>query len=318
MKISALVDIVEGDLLNSPSISFVTQIHTNIKKINDGDAFFALDESDIKKAIEKGAFCIIVDFLPKILDTEIAWIKVDNLSKAITNVLRYKLLENNISYFYIDKILFEFLKLFKTKEMANIIPLSNNLTKDFETIYNIDSPKDIYSTNVKLLKSISASVQTITHKEYDIKNLTNHSLFETSFSYQDIFYDKLKLPNVYINHFLLLKDILHDEIDLKRLNNNILFKPIFINKSNQIVSFGQTNRFILASIDEDIANIEISYLKNFYNYANIKIIDSKDLSDKELFEQIEDINYNALYCKGKSITYINEILEQNDNTDKLF
>ena len=318
MKISALVDIVEGKLLNSPAISFVTQIHTNIKKVNDGDAFFAFDESTIKKAIEKGTFCIIVDFIPQINDNEIAWIKVDDISKAITNVLRYKLLSNNIEYFFVDKVLFEFLKLFKTKDMVDTLLLTNNIIKDFETLYNTDSNKKIYSTNIKMLKNITPNIQTIKYQQYNIKNLTNHSLFETSFSYKNLFYDKLKLPYVYINHFLQLKNILKDDIDIKRLNNNILFKPIFINKSNQIVNFGQTNRFILASIDEEIANIEISYLKAYYNYANIKIIEAVHLTDQELFTQIEDIKYNAIFIKGKDISFITQILEQNDNTDKLF
>ena len=318
MKISALVDIVGGKLLNTPAISFVTQIHTNIKKVNDGDAFFVNDELHIKKAIEKGAFCIIVDFIPQINDNEIAWIQVDDISKAITNVLRYKLINNDIEYFFIDKILFELLKLFKTKDMSSTLLLTGDLIKDFESLHNAENNKKIYSTDIKLLKNVTPNITTISYKQYDIQNLTNHSLFETSFSYKNTFFDKLKLPHVYINHFLQLKEILQDDLEIKKLSNNTLFRPIFINKSNQIVNFGQTNRFILASLDDEIANIEISYLRAFYNYANIKIIEDKNITDEDLFIQIEDVDYNALFIKGKNISYVTQILEQNDNTDKLF
>ncbi|MEA2050116.1 MAG: hypothetical protein U9O56_05245 [Campylobacterota bacterium] len=318
MKISALVDIAEGSLLNSPAISFVTQIHTNIKKINDGDAYFATDETYIQKAIDKGSFCIICDFEPIILDEEIAWIRVDDIQKAICNVLRYKLIEQQANYFFIDKILFEFIQLFKTKEQSNILLLSNNILKDFEILYNIDSSKDIYSTDISLLKNIATNTNTISYKKYDINNLTNHSLFETSFSYEGVFYDKLRLPNVYINHFLQVQEIIKEPIDIKKLNNNNLFKPIFINKSNQIVGYGQTNRFILSSFDKDIASVEIDYLKRFYSYANIKIVSSSNINNKELFSHISDTNYNAIYIKNKSITNIIRILEKNDNSAKLF
>ena len=37
MQISSILDIVDGELLNSPSISFIYSIKTNAKKIKEGD-----------------------------------------------------------------------------------------------------------------------------------------------------------------------------------------------------------------------------------------------------------------------------------------
>ena len=202
--------------------------------------------------------------------------------------------------------------------MSNIVLLSQDISREFDILYNIDVKKTIYSTNLTLLKSIGPTIKTIQYKTYDIKNLTNHSLFETSFSYRDRFYDKLKIPHVYIDHFLILIDILNYNIDTRKLNNFPYFKPIFINKGNIAVSFGQTARFVLASTDIEIANIEIAYVETFYSYATIKIIDAQDMDDDELFFQIQDDRYNALYCKGKDISQISDILEQNNKIDKLF
>ncbi len=224
MKISALVDIVEGKLLNSPAISFITQIHTSIKKVNDGDAFFTHNNTDIKQAIEQGAFCIISDFKPNIADNEIAWIQVDDIFKAIANVLRYKLLEHKNEYYFIDKVLYHFLKLFKTKDMIDTIILTNDIIKDFETLYTLDKidiNKRIFSIYIDLLTNITPNIINITQKNYVIKNLTNHSLFETSFSYKNNFYDKLKLPHMYINYFLQTQEINNEILDIKKLNNNI-------------------------------------------------------------------------------------------------
>ena len=62
MQISALTDIVEGKLLNSPSISFITQTHTNIKKVNEGDAFFAQNQIEIELSYKKRCFCYYFRF----------------------------------------------------------------------------------------------------------------------------------------------------------------------------------------------------------------------------------------------------------------
>ena len=319
MKISALTDIVEGELLNSPAISFVTQIHTDLTKVNDGDAYFTNNQDDLKTAIKKGIFAIIVDFIPDISDNEIAWIKVDNLTKAKTNILRYKLLQKKTVSIHIDTIFNQLLNLFKTKEfIEKTLILTDNIDKDFEALNNFENNKTIFSTNLNFLEAISPNVNRLTYKSYDIKNFTIHSLFEISFSYKDRFFEKIKLPKVYLNHFLQIMELFEYKLDLKRLNHFELFKPIFINKSVQIVQMGQTNRFILANTNEDVSNLEIEYLKEFYNYAIIKIIDITSFNDDEIFLELKKLDFNALYLKGTDIKHINKILEQNNNLEKLF
>ncbi|MEA3352631.1 MAG: hypothetical protein U9Q33_02290 [Campylobacterota bacterium] len=318
MKINSLSDIVEGKLLNSPAISFITQIHTNIKKVNEGDAFFAFCEDEIKEALQNGAFAIITQFEPKISDKEIAWIKVDDILKAITNTLRYKLLKHDHKLIKVDKILYRMIKHFIPKNNEETTLLSNNILNDFETLYSIKSEQTVYSTNLNILKAISPDIKIINTKEYKVKNLTCHSLFETSFSYNGIFYDKVKLPYLYIDYFLELNHLMNFNPDTKKINSFDLFKPVFINKSSQIVPFGQTNRFIIANKDNHISEYEIEYLKKYYKYGKIKTIDMKDLTDSEIFNIIKLHDYNALYIIGKSNETITKILQQNDKSYLLF
>jgi len=317
MQITALTDIVEGKLLNSPSISFVTQIDTNIAKVNEGDAFFATNEEDIPKAIEKGAFAIIYEFETAIIDNEIAWIKVDNLEKAISNILRFNLLKYNIKYIHTNKVFFKFLKTFKSKERSYIVTLQDNLSVDFELLNSIIEDKMIFGTNVDFLESIGTNIVSLENKIYDIKNLTTHSLFETSFSYKDKFFDTIKIPTVYINDLLQQLELFEYKVDLKKLNNFNLFKPIFINKSNQIVQFGQTNRFILTNEDKEICSIEIAYLKKYYSYADIKVIDTSNYNKDKIFSYIKNNNFNALYLCGTTHKTIIEILENNYTDNRL-
>jgi len=317
MQISALTDIVEGRLLNSPSISFITQTHTNIKKINEGDAFFAQNQLDIEEAISKGAFAIITDFTPNILDNEIAWIQVEDFLKSVSNILRYKLLEHKNKFIKTNKIFFNLLNIFKNKELANVILLQNDLVKDFEILNSLESEKLIFGTDLELLNAISGDVMILENEQFNILNLTSHSLFETSFSHKDKFFDKIKLPTVYINDLLQQLELFNYQLDLKKLNNFNLFKPVFLNKSKQIVPYGQTNRFILANQDSDIARIEIDYLKEYYSYGDIQILDTLGLSDDEIFYKIKSIDCNALYCKNITIDSVISILERNHKIDTL-
>lgn len=311
MQITALTDIVEGELLNSPAISFITQIHTNISKVNEGDAFFATSKSEIQKAIKKGAFAIIFDFDFDIIDDEIAWIKTLNMNKSISNILRFKLLEYKIKYIHTNKIFFNLLGIFKTKELSHVLQLSNDIKENFELLNYCTKDKIIFGTDLKFLNAIGTDILSLKEQKYDVKNLTMHSLFETSFSYKDKFFDKIKLPKVYINDMIQQLELFEYKLDLKKLNHFELFKPLFINKSFQIVPFGQTNRFIVANKDNDVAKIEIEYLKKYYNYANVVILDATFLPYSELFLKIQTITFNALYIKGVSIETILKILEDN-------
>ncbi len=319
MKISALTDIVEGKLLNTPSISFITQIHTDLKKLNDGDAFFANNQSELDKALDSGIFAVIIDFVPVVTDNEIAWIKVDCIYKAKTNILRYKLLQQEVNFIEVDTIFFQFLNLFKTKDLTkNMLLLSNNLSKDFEKLISITTSKTIFSTDTTLLDAISPNIKKLRKTNFKIDNLTVHSIFEVSFSYKDKYFEKLKLPKIYINYFLKVLEIYNNDIDMKRLINSTLLDAIYINKSNQIVQQGQTNKFILANSDKSIYNSEINFIKEYYSYAKIKIINISTMTNNDIFNLIKLQDYNALYLKGKDIKLISKILEQNNTLDKLF
>lgn len=325
MKINSLVDIVEGKLLNSPAISFVTQMHTDINKVNDGDAYFCTNLSNIKKAVSKGAFALIceIDLLEKIdiesIDNEIAWIVVDNLEKAILKLLRYNLVQKNNKYINVDIVSYFLIDCFKTRDMDDIVLLKNNIFDDFEILNSIDDRTSyIFGTNQEFLEYISTETLCIKRKSYHIKNLSTHSLFETSFSNKDIYFEKIKLPYVYINNLLQLLEYFPHKIDIKRLNSFELFKPIFINKVAQIVSYGQTNRFILANENFGISDIEVAYLKKHYKYATIKVIHFADYDEEELYNTIKNTKYNALYIVGISSKKIINLLEKKDFSDTLF
>jgi ferrochelatase len=313
VKITSVVDIVGGQLQNTPSISFFTQSHTKLKRVKDGDLFISSSLADIKQAISQGAFGIIYDFDLDIdtLDSEIAWIKVDSIPNAITKLLRFSLSNKRFNCFSVDTVSYELLKIFYPNK-KEILFLKNDVQKDFELLNNIDSELIIISTNQKFLNDIYPTAKTFLIKNYPLKNLTIHSMFETTFSYKDKFFSKLKLSKLYIDHLLNVLEFCHIEsLDANKLKSFSFMQPIFINLDNEIVDYGRSNKFILTNQNKTIANQEIEFLYDNFSYGKVYILDGTNLSTNNIYHIIKTKQYNCLYIKGKTPNQILEILEFN-------
>ena len=164
MQISSLIDIVGGKVLFKPLISFITQIHTNPSKINEGDLFIAFNYEDIPLAVQNGAFAILFSDSIEILDKEIAWIRVENLEYSVGKLLRFILSNKNITSIYCDDISFEFLTIFSSLNQ-NIMLLSNDIKYDFELLKNIDN-KILCTTNYQYINILSASTKQLVINNY--------------------------------------------------------------------------------------------------------------------------------------------------------
>ena len=271
MRISSILDVVEGELKNSPSISFVYNIKTHINKVHEGDLFIAKNEEDIQSAIKKGAFGIIYDFDIVILDKEIAWIQVKNIEYAISKLIRFKLSNQELKAFYCNKITFELLTLFVRPNDEKIKLISNNLDDEIELLENIEHFETLICQDREILNNIYPNNKNFNHTQYAVKNLLEHSLFETTFSCGNSYFSRLKLPSLYINHFLEVYSFINHEVDTNRLKKLRSFKPLFIDKYFKMIEYGNSDKFILSQKDESIAIFEINHLKVKYKYAKIFI-----------------------------------------------
>lgn len=113
MYINSILDIIDGRLLNHPSISFIYSIKTNPKKVKEGDLFIVKNSQDIDLAIENGAFALIVDNSVEIKDNEIAWIYVKSLKNTIIKLVRYLLSNRRLNAFYCSGVSYELFEILK-------------------------------------------------------------------------------------------------------------------------------------------------------------------------------------------------------------
>ena len=332
MKISSIVDIVDGELLNSPSISFINNISSDANKVKTSDMFIAKNIEDLKIALQNGAYAVIFEKDFEVIDNEIAFIKVKNLELALLKIVRYKLSTLKIkSYFCTDET-FDMLKLYQNNHTKPIFLISKNIEKAFKFIDDIKDGDILISKNKKLLESIDPDSKEFEKKldENSIKNLIKHSLFELSFSYKDIYFSKLRLSKIYLNSFLNIYDFFKGNIDISKLKLYSNFKAIFIDKDFQPIESGKSDSFIICQTNKNLIPIEITYLKNEFRYAKTIFVSKYKISfldEKEqiIINNIEDLKnilknlkFNCVYLIGFTNQESFEFLQNSQKLQALF
>ena len=332
MKISSIVDIVDGELINSPSISFINNISSDANKVKTSDMFIAKNIEDLKIALQNGAYAVIFEKDFEVIDNEIAFIKVKNLELALLKIIRYKLSTLKIkSYFCTDET-FDMLKLYQNNHTKPIFLISKNIEKAFKFIDDIKDGDILISKNKKLLESIYPDIKEFEKKldENSIKNLIKHSLFELSFSYNDIYFSKLRLSKIYLNSFLNIYDFFKGNIDISKLKLYSNFKAIFIDKDFQPIESGKSDSFIICQTNKNLIPIEITYLKNEFRYAKTIFVSKYKISfldEKEqiIINNIEDLKnilknlkFNCVYLIGFTNQESFEFLQNSQKLQALF
>ena len=325
MQITSITDIVGGELQNSPSISFIYNIKTNANRVIEGDLFLANNEQNLQIAINNGAFGIIYDFETTIFDKEIAWIKVDSTKSALEKLFRFKLASLDLKVFYCDNITYNMLELFKNSN-KNIKLISSVLDDSTKIIENVSVEEILFCSNAELLNRIYPNYCNFGEEDdgYELKNLIEHSLFETSFSYKDNYFSRLKISSLYIKNFLDVYNFFDQDIDLARLKKIDNFKPIFVDKFLNIIEFGRSDKFILTQKEIKIANCEIDYINKRYKYAKTLYLTKKYIKDlneeQHLLEDVENLKeflktkkFNCVYIIGYDFNEVEQTLSKSNH-----
>ncbi|WP_456471139.1 hypothetical protein [Caminibacter sp.] len=262
MKIETLVNLIGGELLNSPYISEVVHFTDDVEDVNRGSCFFVKKISDIPQAIKNGAYAIIADKDISILDKEIAWIKVENVKKALFNIFKYENITNQI--YFTDEITLSIIK--KMNLEKKVIVLKND--EDFFKAINLRE-KYILTDNKKF-KEIFANIVDL--KSKNIK-LIQKGLFRCEFNQEEI-----KIPFVYKNFFAKALNFF-DTYDLKyTLDFEIeRFKPVFINALFEEVEFGKSEKVVITGIKNDKFFFdELNYIIENTKYAKTVFINNSN------------------------------------------
>lgn len=294
MRIESLSKIIDGELLNFPSISYIDQLKTDAKQIKRADAYICKDGKDIKNAIKNGAYAIISDKKLEVIDNEIAWIEVDRVEKAIIRYLRYKTIQKDSKFFLCDSVTFEILKnIASTKE---ILFLSSDTFDNFSQIVNADDNAVFISADKKVLNDIYPAYLTIDDANADFVKVIKQTLFTMDFIYEGSYYKDIHLAQIFLDELnKSIKFLKKHSLPFYFENINIQkhFKPFFVDNALNIRDFGQTGKVFIEEVDETNLKKEINHLKTFAKHAK-NILFIPDSLEKE-YENIEIKRYTDFY-----------------------
>ena len=270
MNLANLIALVEGNLSNSPSITAFEEVHFEASKIRRGDLFVALAHEDIEEAILNGAYGILFDKPTQISDQEIAWIKVSCVDNALLRLLRFHILQKSPQVFSCDEISLKLASQIITSR--ELLVLNKPLKEHMHELYQLQEKQFILFNKNTTDEQLFVDCKPINKVVNSAMNIVEQTLFETSFIYDDTYYERQLLSPFFLPY---LESILHffkqNSIGYQLRNFSPIdhFQAVFTNIHFQVKEFGKSDNVLIFESDFELVKEQISFLKKQANWAKI-------------------------------------------------
>ena len=300
MRLENVLALTHGSLVNEPFVKLFTNVVYEAKAVKRGDLFMAFDESTIEDAILNGAYGIVFSKPTQISYSEIAWIKVNSIDDALKRLLRFKLIDKNVKVYQTNEIVLKLALQVVTE--PNFIAVEGNIRRVAKQLWDIEessvvlfcptlADKEIFTNVIELSDSNNASV-----------NIIEQTLFETSFIYDDIFYERQLLSPFFIPFLEILLQLfknLQINYRLRKFTPIDHFEAVFTNKRFEIKEFGTSDKVLIFEKNSSLIESEILFLKNEATWA--KILYVLPSLDTKLIEKIEHRDDLVVYKSQNDI-----------------
>jgi ferrochelatase len=262
LKIETLVNLIGGELLNSPYISEVTSFTDEPEKVQRGSCFFVKNSSDIDRAVQNGAYAIVSENYEEIKDNEIAWIKVTSLKKAVVDVFKYENLKTKIHF--CDEI---------TEHIIDKMNVSSEVVvlKDYEDLLKaLNLGRKLLVTSDEKFKEFFSNVEVLLPKKIDLEKKT---LFKSLYLNHEI-----NLPFVYREEFGRAVKFFEDNCLKYSLEFTLdRFKPVFVDYKFRKVEYGESEKVLISGIKNDRYFFkELNYLIDSTKHAKTVIVNEEN------------------------------------------
>lgn len=333
MTVDSCVEISNGILITPPAISSFTDVVIEISKVTRGSLFIAVNNADIFDAVQNGAYGIIFDKPTQIIDSEIAWIKVDSIQNSVLRFLKYFVHQSENEFYLTNSFQYEILR--KITISKDILLLKSSNLSNFNIVTRAPKGTIFVSKDKQLLEVIAPAyidIKKIIETDFDVIRST---MFETSFRYHKRYYEFLKVPQIFLDDFLKLLSLLDRKgilYTLDELNYTKHFFPVFVNKNLKAKEFGESDRVLIFEPNESFVMRSVKYLEENLKWANCIYIFPKEFQSKyshinksfffdnkyQVIEFLKGINFNFAYLGSSDYTAYEDELTQVQQTQGLF
>jgi len=291
MRLENILALTHGKLVSKPFVSNFENIIFDAKDIKRGDLFVAFDETSIQDAIFNGAYGILFDKPTQITDSEIAWIKVQEIQTAIKRLLRFKLIEKEVQVYECNEIILKLALQVVTE--PNFIAISGDSDASCQRLWNIE-PKSTLLFSPEISSSdMYADSKTLPKTAMMPITIMEQTLFETSFIYNDVFYERQLISPFfipYLEELLHLFTTLKINFRLRKFTPIEHFEAVFTNKKFEVKEFGTSDKVLIFEKNASLIASEVEYLQKSASWANVIYI-IPALYAKELKENENTFTY---------------------------
>ncbi len=295
MNLQNLTALVDGVLTNSPSITAFEDVSFDASKVRRGDLFIALDHDDIEHAIMNGAYGILFEKPTQITDQEIAWIKVSSIDNALLRLLRFHIIEKTPQVFSCDQIS---LKLASQVITSNeLLVLDKPINKHIQTLWNIKENQFILFCPKLIDPALFIDTKPISKVQSPTINIVEQTLFETSFIYDDTYYERQLLSPFFMPYlegilqFFKQNNIRYQLKDFTPIDH---FQPVFTNVNFQVKEFGKSDNVLIFEPDFELIKEQMGFLKAQANWAKIIYIIPSDKAN-QIYEDKNVFLYDSTW-----------------------
>ncbi|MDF1879369.1 hypothetical protein JHD46_06930 [Sulfurimonas sp. SAG-AH-194-C20] len=306
MRLENVLALTHAELLNKPFVSNFTDIVFDVKNVKRGDLFMAFDETSIETAILNGAYGIIFSKPTQISDSEIAWIKVQSLEDALKRLLRFKLLDKNIKVYETNEIVLKLALQVVTE--SNFMAISGDILDIAKQLWNIEDSSYILFCPSLSDRDIFTKTIELSDTTYKNINIIEQTLFETSFIYNDVFYERQLISPFFIPYLEILLQLFKNikvSYRLRKFTPIGHFEAVFTNKKFEIKEFGTSDKVLIFEKNTTLMESQINFLQSEATWA--KIVYVVPSSQKNVIQKIENKDTLIIY---KSINEILNLLKK--------
>ncbi|WP_373035343.1 hypothetical protein [Sulfurimonas sp.] len=270
MRLENFLALTHGKLENEPCVNSFENTVFEAHKVKRGDIFFAYEEEDIALAVSNGAYGIVFDKPVQVSDQEIAWIKVNDIEEAVKRLLRFKMIEKEVVAYECNEII---LKLaLQVITQTNFVVVHGDIRSVFKSLWEVEDRSTVLFCPALNSKDMFANIKTLPKIAIEPIEIMEQTLFETSFIYDNVFYERQLISPFFIPY---LAELLHlfkslkIDFRLRKFTPIEHFEAVFTNKNFEIKEFGTSDKVLIFEQNTSLIESEITFLHSRAPWAKI-------------------------------------------------
>ncbi|MEA1920132.1 MAG: hypothetical protein U9N52_09850 [Campylobacterota bacterium] len=268
MRLENVLALTHGSLKSQPHISDFSDIIIEAKRVKRGSLFIALNHYDIALALENGAYGIIYERAMIVPDDESAWIKVEDIYDALKRLMRFLLIDKELSAFTCKPII---LQIAKQLSIANeLIILEGSLSENFSKLLMAPLNSILLFSEKEMDSALFTTTQELPLVQESQIKILEQTLFESAFSYKDLYYERQLLSPFFLPYLEQLLSLLsshHISFKIRPFMSMPHFQATFVNSSLHVKSFGTTNQVVIFESDPSLVHEQIRFINRQASWA---------------------------------------------------